>query len=70
MADLFSDLPGWAKGAIIALALGGTNGLQYLGVGAPAQSDVAMAKQEKHWCLDELSKAQAELRKCWQECSR
>jgi hypothetical protein len=70
MGDAFADLPGWAKGLIIAAALGGSNGLQYLGIGAPARDDVAFVDRERTWCLEQLAETQDKLEKCWKECSR
>jgi hypothetical protein len=70
MADFFSDIPGWAKGAIAVLLIGGSNGAQYFGLAAPATEAASVTKEDRDWCRTELSKTQDKLEKCWQECSR
>jgi hypothetical protein len=62
MGDAFADLPGWVKGLIIAAALGGSNGLQYLGIGAPAKSDAAFVDRERGWCMEQLAQTQDGMR--------
>jgi hypothetical protein len=78
MADFFSELPGWAKGTIaVVLIGGGGNVAQYFGLAAPAQQVAAAEKTERHWCIDKLDAmqekldaTQAKLERCWEERSR
>ncbi len=71
MGDWLSDLPGWLKGLIILTALGGSNGLQFLGVTAPAKKEFAAVENV---CVAEMKAMRQELIDCWKErakeCSR
>jgi hypothetical protein len=64
------NLPDWMKWAVILGAIFGTNGLQLLGLGLPAQNNATVAQSDRQWCIAELTRTQEELRKCWKECSR
>ena len=70
MADFFSDLPGWMKGAILLVALGGSNGAQFLGMTAPAQDVAVEVARDNQACRDDLKAAHKDLRDCWKECGK
>lgn len=69
MSDFFSDLPGWAKGAIAVIVIGGGGNLaQYVGFAAPAQETATVAKEDRDWCRERLIETQDKLEKCLREC--
>lgn len=74
MTDFFSDLPGWAKTAVVLLVLGGSNVAtnlgQYVGVAAPVKQDFAAVQSREAWCFEQLAETQKKLESCWQECAR
>jgi hypothetical protein len=64
MGDWLSDLPGWLKGLIVLAALGGSNGLQFLGFTAPAKKEYAAVEDR---CFVEMKELRQELVDCWKE---